>query len=278
MDVIEAFTSYTEDVVAFRNQSKRTEEHHNLALRSFVKHVGNIQVDSITFQIVRNWKLALEAENKSDTTVRGYIIKLRNVMKYLNKKGIGMSYDEIPIPKRVDTVPTWISPEEVTKLIDACPHIRAKAIVSLLYSSGVRVTELTQLNRDQLQDRRFTVMGKGNKPRLCFYDERTELYLNKYLSKRTDEHPALFIQRLSKQRMNKGGVEEIFRIARRKIGNKKITPHTLRHSYATQLISNGMPIHTLQRLMGHSNISTTSVYLHVSYPQLQSEYEKYHQV
>jgi site-specific recombinase XerD len=257
----EAFDRYRRDVVMFKNQSRRTDEQVVTARNSLLKYVG-------------------EDERKSQGTVRQYILKLRVVLAYMMRlKEDCLDYQTIPVPKREITVPTYIEPEEVQKLIDCAKHTRAKAIISLLYASGIRVSELCQLNRDQLKNGRFTVVGKGSKPRLCFYDERTAVLLHKYLRTRRDNHPALFVQRTSLQRLNKDGVSEIFRCVRRTACfDKPITPHTMRHSYATNLAQQGIPIHSLQRLLGHSSLQTTSLYLHVSDIRLQEEYAKYHKV
>lgn len=276
----EAFKQYKRDVIAYGNQSRKTEEHHFLALKSLVKHIGDVDVSSLTFEHIRDWKSALEDERKSVNTVRGYIVKLRCVLKYLMKNKIdSLDPDLVAIPKREQKVPTWITPEEVTKLIDATPFTRSKCIISLLYASGIRVSELCSLNIDQMVDGRFTVVGKNNKPRLCFYDKRTALLLRRYLDMRSDNNPALFVQRISKTRIRPSGVQEILIHARRLAHiDKCITPHTLRHSYATDLMQSGASIHNVQRLMGHTNIATTSLYLHSSDVRLQEEYAKYHSV
>lgn len=276
----EAFERYRSDVVLFRNQSRRTDEQVVTAKNSLLKYVGDIDLSMLTFEYIRLWKCALEDERKSRGTVRQYILKLRVVLAYMQRlKEDCIDYQIIPVPKREINVPTYIEPEEVQILIDNACNIRAKAVMSLLYASGIRVSELCQLNRDQLKDGKFTVVGKGNKPRICFYDERTAVLLHKYLRTRTDNHLALFVQRTRLTRLNKGGVEEMFRCARKKAGfTKIITPHTMRHSYATNLAQQGMPIHSLQRLLGHSSLETTSLYLHVSNPRLQEEYAKYHSV
>ncbi|MEI7632110.1 MAG: tyrosine-type recombinase/integrase [bacterium] len=279
MLISEAFASYYQ-IISFKNQSSRTAEMHFTALKSLLKTCGEIPIESLTFEHIRQWKELMEKEGKSQNTIRAYIIKLRCVVVHMRKIKVScIDVDEIPLPKRENTIPSWITPEQVSKLIQTCSHKRAKAIVSLLYSSGIRVSELTQLNRDQLHEGKFTIIGKGNKLRLCFYDQRTATAIELYLKTRVDNHPALFIQRISKQRMNKSGIERIFVEARNKGGfTQKITPHTLRHSFATDLAQKGIAIHNLQTLMGHSSIATTGMYLHVSNPRLQEEYKKYHTV
>lgn len=274
----EAFLLYASNVIAFKNQSRKTMEMNSLALKSLQKHIGDIDVSLLTFEDIRRWKEKLEDERKSANTIRGYIIKLRCVLQYLRKIKVDtLDVDEVPVPKRENTVPSWLTPEEANIFIDSVRSLRGKAIVTFLYASGIRVSELCALNRDQLHDGRFTVIGKGNKPRLCFYDQRSAIYISRYLSKRKDNSPALFVQRMKPVRMNKGGVEEIFRTARRKSKlNKTITPHTMRHSFASDLAQNGIPIHSLQRMLGHANVSTTSQYLHVSDVRLEEEYARFH--
>lgn len=271
---------YASNVIAFKNQSRKTMEMNSLALKSLQKHIGDIDVSLLTFEHIRKWKEKLEDERKSTNTVRGYIIKLRCVLAYLRKLKIDtLDVDEVPIPKRCDTAPAWITPEDVEKLILACKNHRARAIVSLLYASGIRVSELCSLNRDQLHEGKFTITGKGGKTRICFYDARTAILVKIYLRGRKDNHPALFVQRNGSQRLNKSSVELTFRTIRVLAGfDKPITPHTLRHSYASDLMQKGMPIYSLSRLMGHSSIQTTSQYLHVSDPKLQEDYTKYHTI
>lgn len=272
-----AFEDYASDVIAFKNQSRKTMEMSSLALKSLLRHIGDIDVSELTFQHVRRWKESLEDERKSCNTVRGYIIKLRCVLTYLRKQRVEcIDADVIPIPKRQITIPTWITPEDVSLLISHS-NTRGRAVISLLYASGIRVSELCNLNRGDLREGRFTVIGKGSKARLCFYDSRTADYLHKYLLSRKDNNPALFTQRIARTRIRPTGVQEILISARNKAGfQKPITPHSLRHSFACDIAQNGIPIHSLQRLLGHANLSTTSVYLNVTDVKLEEEYTKYH--
>ncbi len=277
MKISEAFYSYYQ-VISFRNQSFKTAEMHWYAMKSLIKCVGDIDMSDVTFQHARKWKERMEQEGKGQSTIRGYIIKFRCVIKHVHQQKYPcIDVAEVPVPKREATVPSWITPEEVARLIDACAFKRGKAIIALLYASGIRVSELVSLNRDQLKDGRFTIVGKGSKPRLCFYDRRAHELIITYLRTRKDHHPALFIQRISKERLKKSGVEAILRHTRERAGfTKPITPHTLRHSFATDLAQRGIALHNLQMLMGHSSLATTGIYLHVANPRLEEEYAKYH--
>jgi integrase/recombinase XerD len=274
MRLTEAFDRYCLDCIVFRNQSKKTEENHYVCLRALVAYLGDAEIEEVTFHQIRDWKMHLD-KTRSSSTVRNYVIRLRVVLAHLEKLGLKVvSPDLVPVPKRVDRVPSVICKEQVTSLIASTKNIKYKAIVSLLYASGLRVSELCALNREDVKGDSFTVVGKGGKARLCFLDERTKVLTALYLEQRTDNHAALFMTDYS-SRMTPGTVQETFRRLRR-VSGIECHPHTLRHSYATNLMDNGMHIYTLSRLMGHSSIQTTSVYLHVTDPQLKSEYDKHH--
>lgn len=288
MVLSEAYQTYQEDVIAFRNQSRRTEEQHNLSLRSLVSACGDIEFEDLTFRVVRDWKSGLEARHISTETIRAYLIKLRVVLRHMRRLGTDCLDPElIQLPKRSRVAPKTITAEEVQRLIDATlkpvngyPRLsryRNAAIISLLYSSGIRVSELCSLDRRTVQGDTFVVTGKGNKSRPCFIDERTREYLKLYLGLRTDSSPALFLSRNSANRANPGSIQEILRHARRKAGfDFPVHPHILRHAFATNLLKNGCHIYPLSRLMGHSSIQTTTMYLHVEDPELAEAHSKYH--
>ena len=279
MTLSEAFELYRVEVIAFRNQSRKTEEAHGCALKSFVKFMGDIPLESLDFELIRKWTAHMDNKVCS-LTIRGYMIKLRVVLSHLRMKGIPCLDPElIHLPKRTDSVPNFLSKEQVAQLIDSTKCIRAKAIISILYASGLRVSELCSLDRSDIHDDCFTVVGKGSKARLCFMDERSKFYLNMYLESRKDSNKALFISRQNKLRITSSNVQEIFRHLCRKLKLKDtISAHWLRHSYATNLMQNGCHIYTVSRLMGHSSIQTTANYLHVSDPKLREEYQRHHTV
>lgn len=276
-----AFEAYKRDVIVFRNQYRKTEEHHTVTLKSLITFLGkDIEVSLLTFAHVRDWKIHMEKAHRTQATIRGYLVRLRVVLAYLKANGYNSLDSElITLPKRVQSVPEVITPAEVQLLIDSTDKIRNKAIISLLYSTGLRVSELCSLDRSDVRENHFTVLGKGGKSRICFIDERTRELIDAYLAKRVDNNPALFIDALNGSRIKPGGVQEIFRRVRAKAGfSYPIHPHTMRHSYATNLMSNGMHIYTLSRLLGHASIQTTAIYLHISDPKLEEEYIRYHSI
>lgn len=272
----EAFELYRLDYIVFRNQSKKTEENHYVCLRALVLFFGDVPVSSLTFENVRDWKLHLD-DRRSPATVRNYIIKLRVVLAHLKKKGLNvLDPDLIPVPKRVEVVPIFLTREQVAICIASTRRIKNKAIISLLYASGIRVSELCALNRGSIRDGKFTVVGKGGKPRLCFLDERTKVLLELYLEERTDNHPALFLTDAG-QRITPGVIQETFKSVR-KVSGIEVHPHTLRHSFATDLLMNNANMRYVQVMLGHSSLQTTQIYTHVVDNDLEAVYKSSHRI
>lgn len=286
----EAFRLYCSDVIHFKNQSDATEENHFVCLKSLLVFFDDVPIESLSFAMIRDWKAAL-SKHRSDLTVKNYIVRLRVVLDFCSTRGIPcLTPDKVPVPKAGDTVPVFINKEQVAELLHAVStpchgyarmnRLKNAAIVALLYASGIRVSELCGLNRSDIKDDgTFTVVGKGSKARLCFLDERANFLVNEYLVAREDNNVALFVSNQNTKRITPGNVQEVFRLARKKAGfTAPIHPHTMRHSFATNLMANGMHIYELSRLLGHSSIATTQMYLHASDPQLKESYLKHHSI
>lgn len=274
MTLSEAFDFYRHDYIVFANQSAKTEENHYVCLRALVLYFGDIDISDLTRDKVRDWKVWLD-KNRSPATLRAYIIKLRVVLAYLRKRGHNvLDPDDIPVPKRVQNVPTFLTRDEVATLIKSTARIKNKAVISFLYASGLRVSELCALNRGQLGDNSFTVVGKGGKARLCFIDMRTRTLLDLYLESRTDNHPALFLTDAG-LRISPGVIQETFKSVRKTSGIEA-HPHALRHSFATDLLRNNANIRYVQALLGHSSLATTQIYTHVVDVDLENVYKNHH--
>lgn len=286
MTITEAFEAYRLDCILFRNQSRKTEEHHVYAMKSFLKYIGNIPLADLTFDMVRQWKSSMEARGMTNGTMRGYIIKLRVVLKYAQSRNVPcLNPDLIPVPQRNDTGKmTFISPEDVTRLLEGCDRpgnkavnrLRNKAIVALLFSSGIRVSEICRLNRDDVRESFFSIPGKGGVVAPSFIDATARECIDAYLKRRKDHNSALFVaDQKGYPRVTANGVQEIFKHLRNYTGIS-VTPHTLRHSFATDLMRNGADIRYVQQLMHHKSIQTTAQYLHVVDGELHSLHDKFH--
>lgn len=276
MRISEAFDSYALDVIAFKNQSPKTEENHYVAMGAMISHFGDIDIGSLTFPMIRDYKVALEL-HRQPNTARNYIIRLRVVLAYLKARGVPcLSIEQIPVPKRDDKPPVFLSKEEVALCIDSTRKIKNKAIIAFLYASGIRISEMCAMDRGQIRDLTFTVIGKGRKPRLCFLDERSDTLIRLYLQSRQDNQPALFLTE-GGMRIKPKTVQDTFREIKHKTG-LDCHPHTLRHSFATNLLESNTNVFHVMKMMGHVQMNTTARYLHVVDHDLKRIYEKHHTV
>ena len=229
------------------------------------------------------------------TTQAYHLIALRGFLKYLAKRGI-KSLDPVlvELPKTHRPQVTFLHVDEIDRILAEIPldtedGLRDRAIFELLFSTGLRISELTNLNRDSvnLQRKEFVVRGKGQKDRPVFISQSAADAVQDYLDERKDSLPALFLNNSRNQpmtgtngnyrRLSPRSVERIINKYVRAAGiTKHVTPHTLRHSFATDLLMNGAHLRSVQSLLGHANISTTQIYTHVTDPHLKEIHDKFH--
>ena len=287
MKISEAFEQYIY-YATVEGQSRRVLEHSDYVKRKIIEKLGDIDLKDLDMKKIYQWQQYMvyrsvatkQPIKRKPNSLRCDILRLRCMLKYMNNLGEEcLSWELVPIPKHEDTVRTFLDPEEVAEMIDAATNVRNKAIISLLYSSGIRVSELISLNRDSIHDKSFTVIGKGKKMRLCFIDDRTEELINEYLGTRKDESNALFVSNLYKERLSVSTVQFIMRYIRKRTGSDKhITPHTFRHSFATNYIKNDGDIRPLSKLLGHANLDTTAIYTHIEDNELRRCYNRFHTI
>lgn len=277
MKLTEAFDLYKNDFIRMKHQSVRTEELHDLCRSKIVQFLGDKELLELEFDDIRRWHDYLN-RHLSPNTVRLYIIRLRVVLSYCEIRQIKcLDPRLIPIPKRADPLPTFLTEQEVSAMIECSTTVRAKFIIALLYASGIRLSELLSMNRGQIVERRFSVKGKGGKVRLCFIDERAEYYMKRYLARRRDNDPALLVTRDTGKRMTATNVQLLVKLAAKKAGiDKHVTPHTLRHSFATDFLKNNGNMRYLSSMMGHSSMATTTMYTHVVDYDLEQQYREFH--
>lgn len=284
----EAFEMYRRDYIVFKNQSARTEESNDLARRSLVGFVGDIPLETLSFQNIRDWKENLEC-CVSKNTVRLYIIRLRVVLRFMRIRGYPcVSEESVGVPKRQSKIVKFVTPEQVEMMVaavNASPlgysklnKLRAIAVIRTLAASGVRVTELCSMNRDDAAHiSGFTVIGKGDKPRPCFLDNLARDAVQRYLTARPDNNQALFLKSANGKRIDKGGVEAITRTAGRLAEIPfSVTPHTFRHGFATDLLRNNTNLVYVRDFLGHSSVQTTEMYTHVVNEDLRRIYLEKH--
>lgn len=292
---------FVEHLEVERGRASVTAENYNHYLERLIEFAGDIEVRHITTELLRKYRLWLNryqndnGESLSILTQSYHLIALRGFLTYLVKRDIpSLSPEKVELPKTTRKQVTFLTRDEVARLIDAIPtddapqHIRDQAIIELLFSSGLRVSELVNLNRDHINTtrREFMVRGKGQKDRPIFISPKSAAIIDKYLAMRTDSLPALFLNYSRNNTTDSSGnyrrlsARSIQRLVEKyaKLAGitKHVSPHTMRHSYATDLLMNGADIRSVQSMLGHSDISTTQVYTHVTDQHLRDVYEKYH--
>jgi len=225
-----------------------------------------------------------------------HLIALRSFLKYCIKRDIPVvSPDTIDLPKAESRSLNFLGREDVERLL-SMPEIgkpdglRDKAIMETLFSTGLRVSELVRLNRDKinLEQKEFGIIGKGRRPRVVFLSDSAVSWLQRYLDTRVDSLPPVFIRYGGKKPDQNDRTGESLRLSARSVERSvekyvkkaklsmKITPHGLRHSFATDLLSAGADLRAIQEMLGHKNISTTQIYTHVTNPQLKKVHERFH--
>ena len=300
MYVSDLVNDYIEYVEVERGRSSKTAENYALYLARFIEFSNDTKIEKITTDLIRKYRLWLNRyknendESLSIITQSYHLIALRGFLSYMSKREMeSLSPDKIELPKISRKQVTFLSNEEIGRILDviptdSTPSQRDKALIGLLFSSGLRVSELVSLDKDHINTKRreFMVRGKGNKDRPIYISKHAAEQLDNYLSARKDALPPLFIS-YSKNVMssNDGNYRRLTpRSVQRMISKyaklagitKNVSPHTMRHSYATNLLMNGADIRSVQSLLGHSNISTTQIYTHITDYHLKEVYERYH--
>ena len=309
MDISELVADFLESLEIEKGRSTKTVENYGLYLSRFIDLITEdfegqemIKPSDITPEVLRRFRLKLnrfsDNQNKerlSALTQSYHLIALRGFFKYLAKRGIkSLDPSLIDLPRAAKKQVTFLHFDEIERLLAEIPldtesGLRDRAIIELLFSGGLRVSELCSLNRDSinLERREFMVRGKGKKDRPIFIDKSTAECIEEYLNMRTDTLPALFLNNSANQqipstsgdfrRLTPRSIERIVQKYTRLAGiTKHVTPHTMRHSFATDLLMNGADIRSVQSLLGHANISTTQIYTHITDPHLKEVHEKFH--
>lgn len=300
MYISELIMDYIEYLEVERGRSSKTAENYHLYLDRFVEFGGDIKVENINPELIRKYRLWLNRyKNMHDDelamiTQSYHLIALRGFLGYLSKRGIRtLTPEKIELPKVNRKQVSFLDKDEIERLVETFSSkklsgLRDKALVELLFSSGLRVSELVSLNRDNINTKRreFTVRGKGQKDRPVFISQRASDMIEEYLQKRADNLPPLFISYSKNvlssnngdfRRLTPRSIQRMIEKHAKLAGiTKKVSPHTLRHSFATSLLINGADIRSVQAMLGHSNISTTQVYTHITDKHLKEVYEQFH--
>lgn len=297
-NISEAKQQFLEYVEIEKGRSLNTVRNYDQYLTRFIDYTKLKNAEDITEKNVRDFHLWLNrqfSDKKTKSTLKRktqnyYLIALRSFLKFLAKRGIkSLSPEHIELAKVGERPLDLISNEELKRLLEApkgddLKSLRDRAILQMLFSTGLRVSELCSLSRDvDIETDELSIRGKGEKIRVVFISPEARKAVKDYLAKRTDIDDAMFI-RMNREEA-KGGdlaldtrsVQRIIKQCAIKAGiSKKVTPHVIRHVFATDLLSNGADLRSVQMLLGHSNISTTQIYTHVTDSELKRVHKLFH--
>ncbi|MFZ2153098.1 MAG: tyrosine-type recombinase/integrase [Microgenomates group bacterium] len=299
-------TRFLEYLEVERNCSRltiRNYRHYLQVLQTYlveVQKIGQPVVSDLDTENIRKFRLYLSrskgitGEMKS-VTQGYYVIAIRSFLKWCVKNDIEcLAPEKLEVPKNKDHSLKFLDSEQMKRLLNqplssSKNGMRDRAILELLFSTGLRVSELVGLNREQvnLETREFGVIGKGGKSRIVFVSKSAVVYVAKYLRSRMDKLNPLFIRTGGKKEITDGenklrlSVRSIQRLVRHYVRAAKLpvaaTPHTLRHSMATDMLRAGADLRSIQELLGHKNIATTQIYTHVTNARLREVHDKFHQ-
>lgn len=314
------------DIAVEKQLSAYTQRNYRHYLQRFIDFYGEDQsLENLALRDVKAYRLHLS--NLMDKnglplatkTQNFHVIALRAFLKYLRKNDVeSLAPEKVELAKEPTREVAYLEREELESLFKAVPAVyeerlatahrnkkaprpeflhvlelralRDKAILELLYSTGLRISELVRLNKDHvnLERREFTVRGKGGKTRLVFVSTRAAEAVEAYISKRTDSFSPLFLNYARRQtnggdilddqsrRLTSVAIEAMVRSYAAHAGiTKKVTPHVLRHSFATELLINGADIRSVQEMLGHSSITTTQIYTNITNKHLKEVHEKF---
>ena len=292
---------YLEYLEIEKDRSQKTIENYDHYLERFLKWAKISSPSDITDELARRYRLQLnrwsdeKGKPLKKITQNYHVIALRNFLKYLAKRDVKtLAAEKVELGKTDGRQIDFLEIGEVERIFEAAggadlKSLRDRAILELLFSSGLRVSELVNLNRDQvnLKTGEFSVRGKGGKVRVVFVSNLAKAALERYLEKREDVDPALFtrvgIKHLEKKnesdnlRITPRTIQRVVKFYATKAGIvKDVHPHTLRHSFATDLIQSGADIRSVQEMLGHSSVTTTQIYTHVTNKQLKEVHKAFH--
>lgn len=300
MSIRQLLTDFLEYLEIERNRSQKTIENYHHYLNRFLDWSKAESPSDINMDLVRKFRIQLNrfqderGKELKKTTQNYHIIALRSFVKYLSKRDVPvLSAEKIEVGKNPASMVEFLNSSELERLLESASGediktLRDKAILELFFSAGLRVSELINVNRDQinLKNQEFSVRGKGGKVRIVFISDTAKEALEKYLKKRTDIDSALFVRIMDHDsknakskslRITQRSIQRIVKYYAAKAGIvKDVHPHTLRHSFATDLLSNGADIRSVQAMLGHSSITTTQIYTHVTNQGLKDIHKKFH--
>lgn len=308
MDVRKLKTEFLEYMEIERGRSQKTISNYDHYLEVFLDWAKIKEAQDITDELIRRFRIFLNRfEDKNGRSLKKvtqnyYVIAIRSFLKFLAKRDVKtLQAEKVEVGKTPEREVDFLNSAEVERMIEAASgrdlkSLRNRAILELLFSAGLRVSELVSISRDRidLKTQEISVRGKGGKIRVVFISDTASRALSDYLEKRRDIDSALFVRdalslekfkskktddkpKKDDLRLTPRSIQRIVKYYAKKAGIvKDVHPHTLRHSFATDLLMNGADIRSVQSMLGHSSITTTQIYTHVTNQQLKEVHKAFH--
>jgi tyrosine recombinase XerC len=279
---IEKFIRYLE---IEKNYSEHTITNYRLDLEDFRQFLGQSDIESVDYLTLRKYLALLKEKNLTTRSISRKISALRSFFKFLTREGLLKANPILVLssPKMEKHLPQFLTEDETRRLIESAASadertLRDRAILETFYSTGIRISELVGLDTEDIDfiGGIVKVMGKGKKERIVPIGDHAIKAIREYLDKRKKPSPAVFLNKSGKRISDRGVrniVEKYIRLASLKQG---VSPHTLRHSFATHLLDRGADLRSVQELLGHANLSSTQIYTHLTTERLKSVYDKAH--
>jgi len=300
-EIDKRITDFLEYMEVERGRSHRTIANYDFYLRRFATWAKHPKPADISREMIHKYRLWLNRELPGrdeelikKSTQNYHLIALRSFLKFLTRHDVkSLPAEQIELSKAPSRIVSFLEQDELDRILamplresDGLVALRDKAILELLFATGLRVSELANLKIDQVNLKRdeFTVRGKGDKVRVVFFSDAAKSAIRAYLGKRLDASPHLFVShdRAKGGRENSGpltprSVQRLVERYAKSAGiTKRITPHTMRHTFATDLLMNGADIRSVQSMLGHASIMTTQIYTHVTNAHLKDIHKKFH--
>lgn len=283
--------SFKQYLLVDNNYSQNTIDSYSNTLKHFFTYCKNknLFIWTIKSNNIKEYIVHLKGQNLEPNSIANNISALRTFYKYgqINSKIKEFPFKNIKAPKQVTKIPNVLTYNEIKKILEieekSIYNYRNQAMIELMYATGIRVSELLNIKLNDLNffEKNIRVIGKGNKERIIPFPEYTKIVLQNYiykyhklLNKKNEEY--LFLNKFGNQLSRQYFYNVLKKLAQQKQINKNITPHMLRHSFATHLLNNGADLRSIQELLGHIDISSTQIYTHVSTKSLKDKYKQFH--
>jgi len=279
---IEKYVRYLE---IEKNASKHTMLNYRRDLDEFKKFLGETQIENVDYLTLRKFLSALREKNLKSRSISRKLSCLRSFFRFLNREGFLKNdpTQAVSSPKLERYLPIFLTEDEVTKLIESpdakeLSGLRDRAILETLYSTGIRISELVGLNLENIDffGAVVKVSGKGKKQRLVPIGDKALRAIRDYSEQRKQQAPAAFLNKNGRRITDRGVRLVLDKYIQRTALRENISPHSLRHSFATHLLNRGADLRSVQELLGHANLSTTQIYTHLTTAKLKNVYDKAH--